>query len=56
MPQCCFEGVEREGKFGTIRHRLHRRAYAPRDIMRCLLNMRKRGALPLKSRVVFEQD
>jgi hypothetical protein len=25
-----------------------RRAYPPREIMRCLLNLRKRGTLPLK--------
>lgn len=29
------------------------RAYAPREVMRCLLNMRKRAALPLKPRVVI---
>jgi hypothetical protein len=30
------------------------RNYAARDIMRCLLNMRKRGALPLKPRAACE--
>jgi hypothetical protein len=30
------------------------RAYLPREVMRCLLNMRKRGALPLKPRSVTQ--
>src|SRR4051794_21642261 len=30
------------------------RDYLPREVMRCLLNMRKRGALPLKPRAVCE--
>lgn len=29
------------------------RAYLPREVMHCLLNLRKRGALPLKPRVVI---
>jgi hypothetical protein len=28
------------------------RDYAVRDVMRCLLNLRKRGALPLKSQAL----